>query len=78
MIIFLSVAVQVVRSKLQQPQSVVAVGQGKVDFSAIMKAAGAHTEWLIVELDRCASDMMVAVEQSYQYLAGQGLGRGRQ
>jgi hypothetical protein len=43
-----------------------------------MQAAGNHTEWLIVELDRCATDMMTALEQSFQYLAGQGLGRGRQ
>lgn len=62
-----------------KPESpMVAAGQGKVDFHAVMKAAGAHAEWLIVELDRCATDMMVAVEQSFQYLAGQGLGRGRQ
>lgn len=61
-----------------KPESpMVAAGQGKVDFPAVMQAAGNHTEWLIVELDRCATDMMTAVEQSYQYLAGQGLGRGR-
>jgi sugar phosphate isomerase/epimerase len=62
-----------------KPESpMVAVGQGVVDFRAVMQAAGTHAEWLIVELDRCATDMMAAVEQSYQYLAGQGFGRGRQ
>lgn len=61
-----------------KPESpMVAAGQGKVDFPGVMKAAGNHAEWLIVELDSCATDMMGAVEQSFQYLAGQGLGRGR-
>ncbi len=54
-----------------------AVGDGVMDFPAILKAAGDTPEWLIVELDRCATDMMVAVERSFAYLAGQGLGRGR-
>lgn len=54
----------------------VAVGQGVMDYTAIIPAA-APAEWLIVELDRCATDMTVAVEQSYRYLAGKGLGHGR-
>jgi hypothetical protein len=29
----------------------------------------ANTKWLIVELDRCATDMLEAVEKSNQYLA---------
>lgn len=55
----------------------VAVGQGKVDFHAVMKAAGKCAEWLIVELDRCATDMMTAVEQSVKYLVKEGLGSGK-
>jgi len=47
-----------------------AVGDGVVDVPAIIAAGKPHTEWLIVELDRCATDMMEAVEKSYQYLAG--------
>jgi sugar phosphate isomerase/epimerase len=54
----------------------VAVGQGALDYTAIIPAASA-AEWLIVELDRCATDMMAAVEQSYRYLADKGLGHGR-
>lgn len=46
-----------------------AVGDGVVDVAAIIEAGKAHTEWLIVELDRCATDMMEAVEKSYRYLA---------
>lgn len=45
----------------------VAVGEGVMDFPAILKAAD-HAEWLIVELDRCATDMAEAVAKSAQYL----------
>jgi sugar phosphate isomerase/epimerase len=53
-----------------------AVGEGKMDVPAIVKAGEGSTEWLIVELDRCATDMMEAVEKSYTYLVGKGLARG--
>lgn len=53
----------------------VAVGQGVLDFHAIV-AAASGAEWLIVELDRCATDMLVAVEQSHRYLVQEGLGHG--
>jgi len=55
----------------------VAVGDGNVDFPPIIAAAEDSAEWLIVELDRCAGDMMAAVERSYHYLVGEGLGHGR-
>ncbi len=35
---------------------------------AIVKAAGKVTEWLVVELDDCATDMTQAVRDSYTYL----------
>jgi len=54
----------------------VAVGDGVLDFPAIFQAAEGAAEWLIVELDHCATDMMEAVEKSYQYLVGGGLARG--
>ncbi|MCB0231676.1 MAG: sugar phosphate isomerase/epimerase, partial [Anaerolineae bacterium] len=54
----------------------VAVGQGVMDFPAIIPAA-TGAQWLIVELDRCATDMMVAVDESYRYLTGEGLAHGR-
>ncbi len=44
-----------------------AIGEGIVDIPAILKAA-THTEWLIVELDRCATDMAEAVAKSVKYL----------
>ena len=54
-----------------------AVGDGVMDFHRIITAGEGHTEWLIVELDRCATDMVVAVEKSLQYLIVEGLGSGR-
>jgi sugar phosphate isomerase/epimerase len=53
-----------------------ALGTGAMDLAAIVDAGKPHTEWLIVELDRCATDMMEAVVESYQYLTKAGLARG--
>ncbi|MDM8518778.1 sugar phosphate isomerase/epimerase [Anaerolineales bacterium HSG6] len=59
------------------PESnMVAVGDGRLDFSAIVNQAD-HAEWLIVELDRCDTDMLTAVEKSYHYLVTEGLAHGR-
>jgi sugar phosphate isomerase/epimerase len=48
----------------------VALGAGVMDIPAVLAAAAPHTRWAIVELDRCATDMMAAVRQSYDYLQG--------
>lgn len=45
-----------------------AAGQGVIDIPAIIAAGGHNTDWLIVELDRCATDMMTAVAESRSYL----------
>ncbi len=47
----------------------VALGEGIIDIPAILDASGDNAEWLIAELDRCATDMLTAVDKSYQYLA---------
>ena len=62
---------------LDTKESMVAAGDGKMDFEPIINAANA-AEWLIVELDRCDSDMLTAVEKSYHYLTEKGWGRGKQ
>jgi sugar phosphate isomerase/epimerase len=49
-----------------------AVGAGRMPVAEILAAAPA-AEWHIVELDRCATDMLTAVEQSLQWLAEHGL-----
>ncbi len=54
-----------------------AVGAGKLDMHAIVAAADPNVlEWVIVELDDCATDMMEAVVQSYEYLTSEGLAKG--
>lgn len=54
-----------------------AVGDGVMDFSAIAKASPSTAEWWIVELDRCATDMLQAVEKSYYYITRRGFAHGR-
>lgn len=44
-----------------------AVGQGAMDFDPVFANAG-KAEWLIVELDDCATDMLQAVKESRDYL----------
>lgn len=56
--------------------SMLASGDGVMDWPAVFGAAGA-AEWLIVELDRCDTDMLTAVRKSVQFLTAKGYGRGR-
>ncbi|MFC1960770.1 sugar phosphate isomerase/epimerase family protein [Chloroflexota bacterium] len=58
-----------------EPQT--AVGAGIMDVPAIVQAAADSAEWLIVELDHCGTDILAAVLESYDYLVGEGLARGR-
>ena len=52
------------------------IGPGLMDFLAIVEAGAGHTEWMIVEPDRCDTDMVEAVQQSVDCLVGEGLARG--
>jgi sugar phosphate isomerase/epimerase len=49
-----------------------AVGQGRMPVADVL-AAAPQAEWHVVELDRCATDMLTAVRESLEWLAGQGL-----
>jgi sugar phosphate isomerase/epimerase len=51
----------------KQPEPMVAVGSGSMDIPAIIEVAG-NAEWLVVELDRCATDMLVALKESFSYM----------
>lgn len=54
-----------------------AVGSGVLPMPEIIGAADPNvTDWLIVELDSCATDMLEAVKQSYKYLTSTGLAAG--
>ena len=57
-------------------QPLLAVGSGKMDIPAVVKAAGKETKWLVVEQDNSATDMFECVESSYKYLTGNGLAEG--
>jgi sugar phosphate isomerase/epimerase len=62
---------------IDPPQPHTAVGQGVLDMPSIIAAADPNVlEWLIVELDSCATDMVQAVEDSYRYLIDNGLAAG--
>lgn len=54
----------------------VAVGDGLQDFPSIAEAAGDATEYMIVELDDCDTDMFDALAKSYEFLTGTGLAAG--
>ena len=54
----------------------VAVGTGSLDIPGILHAGEGFSETHIVELDRCATDMLTAVRESYRYLTSEGLARG--
>lgn len=61
----------------KKEDAMLAVGEGVMDVPGIVNAGNGHTEWLIVELDRCDTDMFEAVEKSYHYMLKEGLARGR-
>ena len=59
------------------PDPMVAVGRGAQDFPAIVKAANGNTEWMIVEMDKTATDVFQAIQESYNYLVKNKLARGK-
>lgn len=52
-------------------------GAGNVDLLAAAKVVGLVTEYIVVELDSYAGNMMEAVQQSYTYLTQNGIATGR-
>ena len=62
---------------LTRGQPMTAVGSGKMDIPAVINAADPKAlKWLVVELDACATDMLTAVRESYNYLISNGLAEG--
>ncbi len=62
---------------LVKDQPHTAVGQGKMDVKGCIAAADPKVlQWLVVELDNCATDMVTAARESCAWLTKQGLGRG--
>ncbi len=52
-----------------------AVGSGVMDWEAIF--AVSDVDWVVVELDRCATDMLQAVRDSCAWLSAEGYARGK-
>jgi sugar phosphate isomerase/epimerase len=50
-------------------EPMLALGTGVMDIPALLEAGTPHVEWLIIELDRTATDMIEAVRQSQKYLS---------
>jgi len=62
---------------LDRKLKLVPLGTGQMDIPAIVAAAPAAVEALVVELDYCEIDMVEAIRRSYRYMVDQGLGVGR-
>lgn len=60
----------------EKDADMLAAGTGIMDFPPIVEAAGG-ADWLVVELDRCATDIFQAVEESYRYLVDNQLAKGQ-
>jgi len=58
------------------PEPMVAVGKGSQNFPEVVKAANGNTQWMIVEIDLCATDMFSAIKESYNYLTENALAEG--
>jgi sugar phosphate isomerase/epimerase len=62
---------------LEEGKAMLAVGKGRMDVPKVIKAADPKVlRWLIVELDKCDTDMFQAVEDSYKYLVSNKLAEG--
>ena len=55
--------------------AMVAVGDGVMGYPGLID--GHKAEWLVVELDRCDTDMFTAIERSYAFLTKSGVAHGR-
>jgi sugar phosphate isomerase/epimerase len=55
-----------------------ALGSGKMRLREVLREADPSVlQWVVVELDACATDMLQAVRESYDWLVGNGLASGR-
>lgn len=55
----------------------VPVGDGAMDFPAIVKAGGENIQWMIVEFDEYDRDIFDGIQKSYSFLTKHGLAEGK-
>ena len=53
---------------IDNPDPMTAVGKGTQNFPAIVRASNGHADWLVVEMDRTATDVFDALRESVDYL----------
>ncbi|MBN2449705.1 MAG: sugar phosphate isomerase/epimerase [Lentisphaeria bacterium] len=62
---------------LERDKAMSALGTGKMDIPAVLRACNENVlRWVIVELDRCDTDMFQAVADSYTYMTANGFALG--
>lgn len=61
---------------LERHVELMTLGTGKLPIPELIKAAPAHTQAVIVELDSCTTDMKTAIKDSYTYMTKNGLAKG--
>jgi sugar phosphate isomerase/epimerase len=54
---------------VDNPDPMTPVGQGTQNIPAIVNAAGDHTEWMVIEMDKTAIDVFDALQQSLEYMS---------
>lgn len=59
------------------PDPMVAAGKGTQNFPTIVKAANGNTRWMVVEMDKVATDLFTAIQDSYTYLVKNRLAKGK-
>ncbi|MDD5599927.1 MAG: sugar phosphate isomerase/epimerase [Victivallaceae bacterium] len=58
-------------------RTMLAAGDGLMNFPHVLEAMDPEvTQWLVVEIDNCKTDMFEAIEKSYNYLTKNGLSKG--
>jgi sugar phosphate isomerase/epimerase len=63
---------------LTKGKPMMALGSGTMRLKPILDAADpAVLRWIVVELDECATDMLQALRESYEWLVNNGLASGR-
>ena len=67
---------KMVNGKVDRDLKLRPLGTGTMDVPAVVAAAPASVDTLIVELDYCVIDMREALKQSYAYLTENRLGVG--
>ena len=67
---------KIVNGKVDRDLKLRPLGTGVMDIPAVVAAAPASVDTLIVELDYCVIEMREALRQSYAYLKENGLGVG--